>query len=183
MSANRRNSGNTLVEVVFVTALFVSLLASFVSVYHTTSSFSARSTAVMRANEEQQRNLEAIANLMRGAAVSSLGGFDPNGISTAPSFQVVTGVDAAGNRVLGPAQTLSWRATGGNIHGVPNPGEVTVSIGGVQTTLASRIPNGGFRVTRTANTLRVTLSSFYTMSDIDQTVATTSGDVSVALRN
>ena len=183
MKTNLRQNGSTLVEAVFVTALFVSLMASFISVYATTSSFSARSSVQMRANEEHQRNLDAIANLLRGAAISSLAGFDAGGTSTAPTFQVVTGADATGARVLGPAQTLGWRTTGGNVHGVQNPGEVTLTVNGVTTALASRIPKGGFLVTRSANTLRITLSTFYTMSDAEQTAATVSGDVSVSLRN
>jgi type II secretory pathway pseudopilin PulG len=183
MNAKQDQAGSTLIEVVFVTALFVSLMASFVSVYNTTSSFSARSSAVLRANEEHQRNLDVIANLLRGAALSSLGNFDASGKSTAPTFQVVTGADAGGNRVLGPVQTLGWRTVGGNVHGVQNPGEVTVTVGGVTTSLASNIPKGGFLVTLSANTLRVTLTTYYSLSDATQTLATTSGDVSVSLRN
>lgn len=183
MSSNHRQAGSTLIEVVFVTALFVSLMASFVSVYNSTSSFSARSSAVMRANEEQQRNLDAIANLLRGAALTSLGGFNAAGQSTAPTFQVVTGADAGGNRVLGPVQTLGWRTVGGNVHGIQNPGEVTLTVNGVTTSLASNIPKGGFLVTLSANTLRVTLTTYYSLSDATQTVATTSGDLSVSLRN
>ena len=183
MRTSHRQSGSTLVETVFVSALFVSLMASFLSVYSSTSSFSARSSTQMRANEEHQRNLDAIANLLRGAALSSLAGFDAAGTSTAPTFQVVTGADGTGARILGPAQTLGWRTTGGNVHGVQNPGEITLTVNGVTTPLASRIPKGGFLVTLTANTLRVTLTTFYTMSDAEQTAATVSGDVSVSLRN
>jgi hypothetical protein len=183
MRTRHRQCGTTLVEAVFVSALFVSLMATFLSVYSTTSSFSVRSSVQMRANEEQQRNLDAVANLLRGAALSSLAGFDAGGVSTSPTFQVVTGADATGARVLGPAQTLGWRTTGGNVHGVQNPGEVTLTVNGVTTPLASRIPKGGFLVTRSANTLRVTLTTFYTMTDAEQTAATVSGDVSVSLRN
>jgi prepilin-type N-terminal cleavage/methylation domain-containing protein len=182
MRAPRRQPGFTLVELVVVTALFVTMMMIFVSVYHATSSFSNRTSAVIKSNEEQQRNLDVIANLLRGAALSSLAGFDAGGVSTSPSFQLATGADATG-RILGPVQTLAWRAAATPLDGVANPGEIALTQNGVTTTLATRVPKGGFLVTRSANTLRVTLSTYYTMSDPDRTVATITGDVSVSLRN
>jgi len=178
MRKRRRPSGTSLVEVVISTVVFLTILSAFVAVHRTTRSFTDRTYAEMRVNEEQQRNLVAIANVLRGASASSLSGFDAGGVSTHPSFQAVTGADAAGP-ILGPVQSILWRApaaTGGS-----DPGELALDVGGVQVTLASRVPSGGFVVTHTGNTLRVTLTTRYSTSE--QTTASVTGDVSVSLRN
>jgi hypothetical protein len=178
MRARRRCSGVSLVEVVISTFIFLTILAAFVAVHKTTRDFTDRTYAEMRANEEQQRNLVAIANVLRGASASSLGGFDATGVSTSPSFQAVTGADAAGP-ILGPVQSIAWRSP--SVSGGHEPGELALDVGGVQVALASRVPSGGFVVTRSGNTLRVTLTTTY--STFEQTTASVTGDVSVSLRN
>jgi prepilin-type N-terminal cleavage/methylation domain-containing protein len=187
MARLRRSSGFSLVEVVVVTALFASLVGTLVTVHKTTLDFTRRTYAEMRANEEQQRNLAAIANVLRGAAVSSLTGFNVAGIATAPSFQTVTGADAAG-RILGPVQSLAWTACtsteacgcgGGST--ASNMGDLELAVGLAKVTLASGVAKGGFVVTKSANTLKVTITTRY--STDDQTTATVTGDVSVSLRN
>jgi type II secretory pathway pseudopilin PulG len=180
MRAPQRPSGFSLVEVVVATVMFASLMGTFVAVHETTRDFTSRTYAELRANEEQQRNLAAIANLLRGAAASSLTGFDVSGVATAPSFQAVTGADAAG-RILGPVQSLAWRAATTGHVAIANAGEIAVDVGGVKVTIASAVPKGGFVVTRSANTLRVTLTTSFSTSD--RTIATVTGDVSVSLRN
>jgi type II secretory pathway component PulJ len=183
MRARRRQSGSSLVEVALAMAFFIALLASFFAVHGSTQSMANRTSALLRAEGDAERDLSLIANLLRGAAFSSLGGFDAAGNSTAPTFQEVTGVDAAGVRVLGPVQTLAWRAAANPVDGIANPGEVTLTQNGVTRTLASRVPLGGFRVTRTANSLRVTVTTYCTMNDPGRTAATVAGNISVSLRN
>jgi hypothetical protein len=152
----------------------------FVSVDHATRSFSSRTSASSRANEEEQRSLAALANLLRGAAAGTLTGFDGAGVATAPSFQTVTGEDAGG-RILGPVQSLAWRAVANGSDDVKNPGEVALDVGGVTIPFAPRVPKGGFVVTQTGSTLRVTLTTYCTTSD--RTTASVTGDVSISLRN
>ena len=106
MASLRRPSGSSLVEIVVVTAMFALLMGTFVAVHKTTLDFTCRTYAEMRANEEQQRSLAAIANALRGAAASSLTDFNVSGVATTPSFQTVTKADAAG-RILGPIQSLA----------------------------------------------------------------------------
>jgi prepilin-type N-terminal cleavage/methylation domain-containing protein len=175
--------GFSLLELLVATSLFATLMASLVAVYHTTQGFSARSAVVLKANEEKQRDLDVIADVLRGAASASLTGFDAGGVATAPSFQLVTGADAAG-RILGPVETIDWRAAATPVGGVGNPGELTLTQGGVTTTLAARVPRNGFVVRRSGNTLRITLTTYYAASsEAERAVATVTGDVSVALRN
>jgi hypothetical protein len=178
MRARRCSCGTSLVEVVISTVVFLSILTAFVAVHKTTRDFTDRTYAEMRVNEEQQRNLVAIANVLRGASAGSLSGFDASGVSTHPSFQAVTGADTAGP-ILGPVQSIAWRAPA--VPGGGDPGELALDVGGVQVTLASRVPSGGFVVTRSGNTLRVTLTTRY--STAEQTLASVTGDVSVSLRN
>ena len=178
MRARRRRSGTSLVEVVISTVVFLTILTAFVAVHKTTRDFTDRTYAEMRANEEQQRNLVAIANVLRGASASSLGGFDASGVSTHPSFQAVTGADSVGP-ILGPVQSIAWRMP--PVTGAGDPGELALDVGDVQVTLASHVPSSGFVVTRTGNTLRVTLTTRYSTSE--QTTASVTGDVSVSLRN
>lgn len=180
MRRRRRPSGTTLLEVVITAVLFLSLLATFVAAHKTTRDFTDRTYAEMRANEEQQRNLVALANVLRGATASSLTGFDASGTSTAPSFQSVTGADASG-RILGPVQSIAWRQSTTRGNGVDDAGELALVVGGVTVAIASHVPEGAFVVTKSGNTLRVTLTTVYSSSD--RTTASVTGDVAVSLRN
>jgi hypothetical protein len=174
MRARHRQSGSSIVEIALAMAFFATLLASFFAVYGSTQRMANRTRALLQAENDEERNLSVIANLLRGAALATLGGFDAGGVATAPTFQVVTGVDAAGVRVLGTVQGLSWRANANAVDGIANPGEIA---------LASRVPLGGFRVTRSANSLRVTLTTYSAMNDPGRTAATVTRDISVSLRN
>jgi hypothetical protein len=183
MRARHRQSGSSYVEIALAMAFFATLLVSFFAVYGSTQRMANRTRAILQAENDEERNLSVIANLLRGAALATLGGFDAGGVATAPTFQVVTGVDAAGVRVLGTVQGLSWRANANAVDGIANPGEIALTQDGVIRTLASRVPLGGFRVTRSANSLRVTLTTYSAMNDPGRTAATVTRDISVSLRN
>jgi hypothetical protein len=180
MRARRRSSGFTLLEVAITSVVFLGLLAAFVAAHKTTREFTDRTYAEMRVNEEQQRNLAALADLLRGASASSLTGFDATGASTAPSFQSVTGADATG-RILGPVQSIAWRPSSTPANDPANAGEIALDVGGVKVVIAPHVPVGGFVVRKSGNTLRVTLTTTYATSD--RTTASVTGDVSVSLRN
>lgn len=179
MRARRHPAGFTTLEVALTTVVFLALLAAFVAAHKTTRDFTDRTYTEMRANEEHQRNLAALADLLRGASATSLTGFDASGASIAPSFQSVTGADATG-RILGPVQSIAWRASALPANG-GGAGEIALDVGGVKVVVASHVPAGGFVVRKSGNTLRVTLTTVYTTND--QTTASVTGDVSVSLRN
>jgi len=183
MRARHWQSGSSFVEIALAMAFFATLLVSFFAVYGSTQRMANRTRVLLQAENDEERNLSVIANLLRGAALATLGGFDAGGVATAPTFQAVTGVDAAGVRVLGTVQGLAWRAHANAVDGIANPGEIALTQDGVTRTLASRVPLGGFRVTRSANSLRVTLTTYSTMNDPGRTAATVTRDISVSLRN
>jgi type II secretory pathway pseudopilin PulG len=120
--------GFTLFEITIGFALFTGLIALLGSVYASSDGLARQCMATMSANEEHRRNLDALANLCRAAPTNKFSGFDAANTSTAPSFQCVTGVNAAG-LVFGPVQTLSWRANQDKATGVAT-GESSITTTG-----------------------------------------------------
>jgi hypothetical protein len=178
---DRRRSGFTFVEATISIAFFTMLMTSFGSVFMRSHGVADRSYTNVRANEEHDRNLRAVADLLRCAAWDTLTGFQPDGTSATPCFCRVLGSDASG-RLMDVPETLCWRAATKPAPGVSNPGELVLMRNGVPTTLVcERVPAGGFLVTQSGNTLKVTLSTYYAASN--GTIVTVSGNVSVSLRN
>lgn len=171
--------GFTLFEITIGFTLFTGLIALLGSVYASSDGLARQCMATMSAHEEHRRNLDALANLCRAAATDKFTGFDASNTSTAPSFQCVTGVDAGG-RVLGPVQTISWRANKDAVRGVTT-GELVVTVNSVATVIARHVRGGSFRATLMGNTLRLTLTTYDAVSS--EKPAMVSGEVSIALRN
>lgn len=180
MRAFRPESGFSLVETMVASGLVLGLAMVIGSVFAATAGVCRQSKVVLQANEDQRRNLDALANLLRAAASDTFSGFSANGTSAAPSFQCVTGADAAG-RTLDATQVVTWRANGDNVPGLTNPGELVVTKGGVATVIARRVPGDGFLVTLLGSTLKIELTTYAYGSD--RRVATVSGEVAIALRN
>jgi type II secretory pathway pseudopilin PulG len=180
MMRRRRQRGFTFVETTIVSAIVVALITSFGRAFATSDGVMRESRVALRANEELRRNLDSIANCLRGASAASLGNFGVGSTSTAPSFQCVTGVNASGAYVLDTPQTMQWRApqTGS---GVDSAGQVVIVRGGVTKPIASHVPSGGFQAILEGSSLRVHLTTTYKTSQ--GKTATQSGDVSVFLRN
>jgi type II secretory pathway pseudopilin PulG len=174
----RRTSqaGFTFIETTLVAVIFVGLVGMFGRAFSTSDGVMRESRAALRANEDLRRNLDSIANSLRGASASSLANFAADSTSTAPSYKCVTGLDSTGACVLGAAQTLQWQADSGT----SKPGRLVLVSGGVSTTIARGVPTGGFKAFLEGNSLRVQLSTRYTTARGNTTIT---GDVSVSLRN
>jgi type II secretory pathway pseudopilin PulG len=176
----RRQAGFTLLEAMIAISFVLMMMTGFGHVFARSNGVADQSYSTVRAHEEHDRNLRAVADILRCASWDSVGGFAADGTSTAPWFCRVIGSDAKG-RVMDAPETLSWRAVSKTVHGVTNPGELVVTKNGESTVVASRVPQGGFVVRQNGNTLRVTLTTYYSASN--RIVTSVSGDVSVSLRN
>jgi prepilin-type N-terminal cleavage/methylation domain-containing protein len=181
MTASRRSqAGFTMIEVAVVTVIFAVTFAIFGQVFSTSDNLVSESRAHLRAHEDLRRNLEMLANVLRGVDIDTLGGF-VDGEATAPSFRRITGADLYG-RTYSDTETLQWEAVNVSVNGVDNPGRV-VSVQGLNRTLvADRVPLGGFRVTLQGSAILITLSTYASTSD--PRVVTVTGDTAVvSLRN
>lgn len=179
MSRVRRQHGFTMFETLVVLAvgglLYLLLGENLVS----SSKLSSTSRAVLQANDDARRSLDAIAGVLRGASWESLNGFDQADVATEPSFQRVLGSNAQGY-LLDAVETLRWRATAG-ADGVAEAGEVVLEKDGKSTLVAPRVPRGGFRVERTGTTLKIVLTTYASTSQ--RVVTQRTAETLVALRN
>ncbi|HEX6812595.1 MAG TPA: hypothetical protein VF384_13295 [Planctomycetota bacterium] len=175
-----REAGFSMVEAIVAAAVASVLTAVFAMTFSTSSGNWGWSTVALKAHEDHRRNLDAIATALRGAAASSLTGFDASGTSTKPSFRCVTGINAGG-LVLDAPSEISWRACAESVEGVTSPGELILTHGAEQRVIARRVPAGGFRATLLGSTLRITLTTY--SSGTRKRLAMLTGDTSLALRN
>src|SRR5438874_8954333 len=182
MSARiRRLRAYTMIEMAVVMAVFGLLLAAFGRTLVTSTGLASSSRAVLMSSDDERRSLDAIAGELRGADYLSLAGFDPvSGVATAPTFQCAAGADKAGILLDAP-ETLSWRAVAATVDGVASPGEVVCTKSGATKVMAPHVASGGFSVTRTGNTLRITLTTFCSTSE--RQVSLSTATTYVSLRN
>jgi prepilin-type N-terminal cleavage/methylation domain-containing protein len=179
MSRGRVQAGYTFLEMMVVVAAASLLYLLFVETLSSSSSLARTSRADLQANDDARRSLDVLANTLRGAAWTSLDGFDADDVATQPSFQRVAGSDANG-AVLDVVETLRWRATA-SVDGIVGAGEVVLEKAGAVTVLAPRVPGGGFRVERSGNTLRIFLTTYASTSQ--RVVTQAAAEALVALRN
>jgi hypothetical protein len=180
MRRDRREAGSTLLELIIATGLGTMLTLVFGTTFATSAGLWGRSTLALRVYEEHRRNLDAVGNTFRGAALSTLSGFDANNNSTAPVWQCVTGIDASG-LVLDTARQIAWRASAEKVSGVASPGELVLTQGPAKTVIARHVPSGGFRATLLGNTLRITLTTY--SAGTNHQLSQLTGDTSLTLRN
>jgi hypothetical protein len=180
MRPDRREAGSTLLEVIVAAGLGTTLTLVFGTTFATSAGLWGRSSVALRVCEEHRRNLDSVANAFRGAALSTLAGFDANGNSTAPTWQCVTGIDANG-LMLDETHEISWRADAEKVFGVDRPGELVLVQGAAHAVVARHVPAGGFHATLLGNTLRITLTTFSAGSNHQLSLLT--GDTSLTLRN
>ena len=160
MAHRPSESGFSLVELILASSLAAMLAAGLAATFSTSSGLSHQSTTTLRVHEEHRRNLDAVANAMRGAVTTSLLGFDVNGNATEPSFQSVTGIEDDGSLTLDAARQITWRSNGETVPGVSQPGDLIVTQGGEQSVLARRVLANTFQVTRLGGTLRIQLTTY-----------------------
>jgi hypothetical protein len=179
MRRNFRRRGAGLVEAAVSIAVFSGLVLAVVMVLRATTRLSGQSRAKHQAGTENRASLQAVANALRGAAASTLTGFDASNVSAAPRYQTVTGW-VLGARTFSAATQIEWRATPA-VPGVANPGEVVLVQSGVTSRLAKCVPSGGFTVTRRGDSLHIHINSFSGTSTRE--ISHASGDAIVRLRN
>ncbi len=175
----RRQAGFTFIEIAIVALILTSAFAVFAQVFQSSDGLVKRSRAALRAHEDLRRNLEAIANVLRGADIDTLGGFDSTGTAVKPTFQRVTGADMVG-RTYGVVESIYW-VSAPSIDGIANPGRVVHTKGATISLLADRVPQGGFSVTLDGTTLVISLVTYASTSQRE--TATVSGTTAVAFRN
>ena len=180
MSKARRQSGFTMVEVAIVAAFTLAGLAVVGSLLGTTEDLTDDTRTQMRSATEHRRNLETLANLLRAVDITTLQGFDEQGVATAPSFRRVSGVDVAERSYL-PAERIEWRTAKSAVWGVPRPGALWLVGGSDARLLAKNVPAGGFQLRQEGNTLAIRLTTYYSIGT-SRTVHTT-GETAVSLRN
>jgi len=179
MGLHRTQAGFGALEFAIVVGITALFLATFSDVFSTSDELAHLSRVNHRAQEELRRNLEAVANVLRGAELDSIEGFDEDGTATNPTFGRVVGVDAVG-RIYDGAEELRWVATSEKVNGVTSPGEILHIRDGVKTVVARKVPKDGFRLSVEAGTLAVWLQTYYTAEHETQVVA---GETAVSLRN
>ncbi len=175
----RGQAGFTMTEVAIAIAVLATSLAAFGRVFTGTQNLAYDSRARIRAQEEHRRSLEALADAVRGASVTSFTGFAVDGTSSNPTYQRVTGLSGS-TRVLESPEQLQWVAVA-NIDDVSGPGRVMRIQNGVARVLADRVPFGGFVVTLQGNVLRIRLTTTYSTSQ--RKVASVTAEIAVSVRN
>lgn len=178
-SRTRSQAGWTLWETIVALNLTAIALTVFGGVFSSSESLVRETRARHRAEETLRRNLEALANVLRAADISTLDGFDENGTSTNLFFARVTGVDEIGP-TYGAGEELRWQASPTPVSGVPEPGRVVHVKDGVETLVADRVPKGAFTAWLEGNALVVEVKTYYA---VDNHVAEVTGSTAVALRN
>lgn len=175
----RTQAGWTLWETMVAVSLLALVLLVFTELFVTSESLVRDTRAKHRAEETLRRNLEALSNVVRDVALSSVDGFDDDGVATNPTFSRVTGADTTG-QIYSALEELQWRPSGVPVRGVTSPGQVLHVRGGVAVLVADRVPDGGFSVWVDGKTLVLEVRTYYVVRDHLEVVA---GSTAVALRN
>lgn len=175
-----RSAGITLLEMTVSAALFSLATVTLTGIATNTEALASDTRAHTRATAELRRNLEALSNVMRGADLATLSGFDTNWQSTNPHFARVIGADLI-DRVHSPTEELRWIATTSDVDGVEHPGAVYLISPAGQRLMADRVPQGGFQVRLDGSTLVVSLVTYYTTRD--RRTVLSEASTSITLRN
>ncbi|MHC5009617.1 MAG: prepilin-type N-terminal cleavage/methylation domain-containing protein [Planctomycetota bacterium] len=172
--------GFTLFELLIAVILSAMGLATMLSFHNSTENMSQTSHVHLRAAAEHRRNLASLAHLFRSADAFTFDGFSPSGTATRPSFESVVGYQQ-GNRITAGPITVEWRASGLDVDGVSNPGDVWVVEPGGERVIARKVPKGGFLVRREGRNLAIRLTSYYVSSRPQ--MAEITSETSISLRN
>jgi hypothetical protein len=175
-----RARGFTAIEAAIAVGLVGLSVATVGGVFARSSALAADSRATLRVHEEHRRNLETIANTLRGASRDSLTGFAADGTSTSPRFETVSGADASGLTSSG-TEVLLWVPSPRPVNGVAQPGLVVHTMPGSSRVVADRVPKTGFLVRREGDNLVIRLTTYYATSQ--RKTALLTGETAVFVRN
>ena len=179
MRSSRRQHGVALFETALAAVAAAVLGLGFQGVVSSSDGLSSRTSAQGRAYATHRRALEGIGNTLRGADAETLSGFDLLGVANSVQFQKVTGITSTA-RLLAPAATITWQSTA-PVEGLIDPGEIVLVEGTTRTTLATRVPRGGFTVTDVGTGLRIHLETCTPIAKGE--TARANGDLFVSFRN
>ncbi|MDJ0522306.1 MAG: type II secretion system protein [Planctomycetota bacterium] len=138
-----------------------------------------RAQARQVARGDLQRNLEALATVLRRADLRTLDGFDSAGRSARPLFARAT-IERDGTRTVGPREELRWSAVSADVPGVASPGRIVHVREGAEQILAENVPGGQFTVRWDGGMLVVELATYHVVGDHAQVVR---GSTAVLVRN
>jgi type II secretory pathway pseudopilin PulG len=178
---NRRTSqrGITIVEFILVVAIFALFSMVLTDVFMSSSSLVTSSRTEHRAQERLRRNMEAVSNVLRGAALDTLSGFNGAGEANTLQFARIDSVDGQGPIYLG-SESLVWEPVAGSVDGVPAPGQIVHTLDGTRSVIATRVPQPGFTARLEEGALVIRMQTYY--SSQGRAVFAT-GSTAVALRN
>ena len=172
--------GFTLLETLVVTSLIALLLAALTPIFTSNSTLVEDTVARKRAESAHRRNMAAVTRVLRAVDITTLSGFNPQGVATAPSFARVTGADDADLTYTG-SETLRWVSSPVPVRGVERPGAIYLERGGQRFLVADRVPAGGFKVRQEGASLVVDLTTYWATNDGH--TATTNSQMVVSIRN
>jgi hypothetical protein len=170
--------GSMVLETVISAAAFVVVALGVQGVVKASDGLQRRTHAESATSASDRKTLDSLANMLRCANYDTMTVSTVNNASTV-QFQSVTGM-TSGVKTLGTLSTLAWYQTA-PVAGVAEPGRIVLTVGATMTTVASRVPRGGFVVTDTGTGLKVHVETFTLMTNGE--IARESADTFVALRN
>lgn len=179
MRHTSRQRGITIVEFILVVAIFALFTMVLTDVFMSSSNLVTSARTEHRAQERLRRNMEAVSNVLRGAAMDTLAGFDPSGNAETLQFARIDTVDGQGPIYFGN-ESIAWEATAGSVDGVPTPGRLVHRIDGTARVVATRVPQTGFTARLEDGALVIRMRTYY--SSQGRAVFAT-GETAVALRN
>ena len=172
-------SGFTLLETTLAVTLLAIALLVLTTTYGSASKVANDAHFHVRASAENRRSLTAVANVLRGADLNTIVGFDSMGQAKALTFSRVEGATLSA-RTHAPSEVLTWESGSVSVAGVPI-GQVALLASGVKSTLAKHVPQNGFVVTRKDDTLVIQLTTSYPRAGPDPLEVR--GRTAVTLRN
>ena len=180
MGARTSTRGFTFIELVVVIFLMSAIWLAALTVFESSDSMVQDARVRLRAEAQHRRDLQALTNYLREADISTLAGFDLDGIAVEPSIARVTGADLW-DRTYGPTETLRWVAYEQAVDGLGNGGEIQAVTAGGSEVLCDRVLQNGFNIEQQGRNLVLNLTTYY-RTDRGR-VTTVTGSTVVALRN
>lgn len=158
--SKRTQAGFTIINLLISIPIMVMMLLALGKSYDRTQEINVETRRHLRANEDLRRNLEALANVLRGVDIDTFGGVDAQGVSTTPTFAHVVGADKNG-QVLGPTQSITWEAADEELPTGVRGGNLIHTMDGDRNLIAARVPEDGFRLRLDSGVIHIECQTYY----------------------